>query len=92
MYLFPQILTAFSLTFLLGTIAYHLYATRREVRVFIRAEALAEVREALQSLAYVAGDAAMTRQRDGLDNTESARRAFYYQRAVNIIASIPVTR
>lgn len=75
----------------LGLLAWALYRDRFDA-LAAREKALGEARDALQSLANIAGDAANERQREGLDCRVSADRAYYYQRAANIVASIPVDR
>lgn len=77
---------------LIAIIIYGTWSENRDTAKHARKKALDEAAAALRSMADVAGDAVESRRREGLSYTVAADRAYYFQRAASIVASIPVER
>lgn len=82
---------------IVGVLAILAYAKRdrqREAAIGARKRALLEARAAILSLAKTANEASGRHERDGLPRLakSAALRGYHYERAAQIVASIPVDR
>jgi hypothetical protein len=91
--LFEQyVLPVVGLVGVLVAIGYGLWGKRQDHAAALRKEAFGEAHEALMSLANIAAEAHEYAQREGRATGQAATRAYYYSRAAQIVASIPVER